>query len=224
MGPRRPALRHPDHLVPGRRRSLHRLHLHRRPGARLRRRRDRLLRGALHHHHLSDPVHRVSAAVERLSQARLRDRRRLRARAVRQPLARARGDRHRHRRHHALHRAATRRPAGRDRGDGRDRRRLGRRHSADHRLPDPRRLHLFERPAGAGDDRGRQGYADLHHGIRRGDHHPDAARRLGEDLLRGAAGEADPGDARRATPPAPTASTRRSRSARRWRCCSIPTR
>ncbi len=41
MGPGRPALRHADHLVPARRRSLHRLHLHRRAGARLRRRRDR---------------------------------------------------------------------------------------------------------------------------------------------------------------------------------------
>ena len=224
MGPRRPALRHADHLVPGRRRSLHRLHLHRRPCARLRRRRDRLLRGALHHHHLSDPVHHLSAAVERVPQARLRDRRRLRARAVRQPLAGARGDHHRHRRDHALYRAATRRPAGRDRRDGRHRRRLGRGHPADHRLPDPRRLHLFERPARAGDDRGRQGHAHLHHGIRRGDRHPDPARRLGQDLRRGAAGKADAGDAPGPTPPAPTASTRRSRSARRSRCCSIPTR
>ena len=89
-----------------------------------------------------------------------------RARAVRQPLARARHHRHRHRRDHALHRAAARRPAGRDRRHGRHRRGLGRRHSADHRLRDPRGLHLFERPAGAGGDRRREGHPDLHHGLR----------------------------------------------------------
>ena len=45
--------------------------------------------------------------------------------------------------------------------------RLRRRPAADHRLRDPRRVHLHERSARAGDDRGRQGHADLHHRDRR---------------------------------------------------------
>ena len=115
MGPRRPALRHGRHLVPGRWRSLYRLHLHRRSRARLWRRCGRLLRGALHDRDLSVSVPGVSAPVVRLPQARLHHRRGFRARPVRQSLARARGEHHRHRRHHALHRPAARRHPSRDR-------------------------------------------------------------------------------------------------------------
>ena len=125
MGARRPALRHHRHLVPGRRRPLHRLHLHRRSGARLRRRRRRVLRGALHDRDLSDPVPGVSAALARLPQARLHHARRdfVRGRFGNRWLALAVTD-HRHRRHHALHRPAAGRPAGRHRRAGRLRHRL----------------------------------------------------------------------------------------------------
>ena len=58
VGPRRPPLRHLDHLVPARRRPLHRLHVHRGARRDVRRRRDRLLRGALHDHRLSDHLRR----------------------------------------------------------------------------------------------------------------------------------------------------------------------
>ena len=173
MGSRRAPLRHARHLVPDRRRSLHGLHLHRGSGAGVRGRRDRLLRGAVHHPHLSDPVHRVSAAVERVAQARLHHRGRFRARPLRQPLAGARGDDHRHRGDHAVYRAAARRHAGRDRRPGLRRRGLGRRSAADHRVRHPGRLHLFERPARAGRDRDRQGRPDLHHGLRGHHRHPD---------------------------------------------------
>ena len=47
--------------------------------------------------------------------------------------------------------------------------RARRRPAADHRLRHPGRVHLHVRPARAGDDRGRQGHADLHHD-HRGDH------------------------------------------------------
>ena len=48
MGTGRPQVRRLDHLVPGRRRPLHRLHLRRGAGAGVRRRRHRLLRAAVH--------------------------------------------------------------------------------------------------------------------------------------------------------------------------------
>ena len=153
MGARRPALRHHGHLVPGRRRPLHRLHLHRRAGAGVRRRRGRLLRGALHDPDLSDPVSGVSAALVRLPQAQLHHRGGFRARPLRQSLAGARGDADRDRRDHALHRAAAGRAPGGDRRDGRFRHRLYRRSAADHRLHHSCRLHLFERPARARRDR-----------------------------------------------------------------------
>ncbi len=224
MGPRRPALRHPRHLVPDRRRSLHRLHLHRRSGARVRRRRDRLLRRAVHDHDLSDPVPGLSRGCGRLPQARLHHRGRFRARPLRQSLAGAGGGHHRHRRDHAVYRAAAGRHAGGDRRDGRRGHRLCGRPAADHRLRHPGGLHLFERPARAGVDRHRQGYADLHHGVRRDHRRADPARRLRQDLRGGAAGEAAAGAPRAPTRPAPTAPTRRWRSARRWRCSSIRTR
>ena len=123
---------------------------------------------------------------------------RFRARPLRQSLAGAGGDDHRHRRHHALYRAAAGRHPGGDRRAGR----LGgtglmRRPAADHRLRDPGGLHLFERPAGAGLDRHRQGHPDLHHRFRRHHRHADPARRLRQDLRGGAAGEAAAGGARR---------------------------
>ncbi len=159
MGPRRPALRHADHLVSDRRRPLYRLYFHRRSGARLRRRRDRVFRGALHDLHLSDPVPGVSAALVCLPQAQLHHAGRFRARPFRQSLAGAGGDDHRHRRDDALYRAAIGRPAGRHRRHGRLGHRLCRRSAADHRLRHSGRLHLFERPARAGVDRHRQGYS-----------------------------------------------------------------
>src|SRR5712672_2168059 len=110
MGLGRTALRHPHHLVPGRRRPLHRLYVHRRSGARLRGRRHRVFRSSLHDRHLSDPFPGVSAPLVCLPQAQLHHGGGFRARALRQPLARARGDGHRHRGDHALYRAAARRP------------------------------------------------------------------------------------------------------------------
>jgi LAO/AO transport system kinase len=144
MGPGRPALRHRRHLVPGRRRSLHRLHLHRRAGAGLRRRRGRLLRGALHDHDLSDPVPGVPAALARLPQARLHHGGGFRARPLRQSLAGA-GDRVTGivatMPYIALQLVGIQVVIGA----------LGisgtgwRRSAADHRLRHPGRLHLFER-------------------------------------------------------------------------------
>ena len=102
--------------------------------------------------------------------------------------------RHGHAGDDALHRAAARRHAGRAGRDGHQRRL-----AADHRVRHPRRLHLPERPARAGADRGRQGRADLHHGPRRDHLHPVQARRLRRDLRRrrqGAAGEGPAGGAR----------------------------
>src|SRR5229473_1261896 len=115
MGTRRPPVRHADHLVPGGRGPLHRIHLRGGSGARLRGRRDRVLRGPLHHPGLPDPVRGVPAAVARVAQARLHHARRFRARALRQSVAGAGGHDHRHRGDHAVHRAAARRPAGGDR-------------------------------------------------------------------------------------------------------------
>jgi hypothetical protein len=67
----------------------------------------------------------------------------------------------------ALHRPSARRHRGRA-GRPRHRGPL----AAHHRLRDPRRVHVHERPSGAGDDRARQRHADLRDG-HRGDHlHP----------------------------------------------------
>jgi len=62
------ALRYRGYLVPGRRRSLYRLYVHRGPGTRFRRRRGRVLRGAVHHRDLSVPVPGLPASLARLSQ------------------------------------------------------------------------------------------------------------------------------------------------------------
>ena len=82
-------------------------------------------------------------------------------------------------------------------------------------------LHLFERAAGAGVDRDRQGYSDLHHGFRRGDRRPDPVRRLWQDLRRGAGAEAAAGRSRRQHDRLLRRAMRRWRSDRRWRCSSI---
>ncbi len=115
MGPRRPALRHDRHVVPAGRRSLYGLYVHRGPGARIRRGRDRLLRAALHDPDLSVRVRRVSEALEHREAPRLRNRRRLRSRALQQPHARAGGRGDGHRRDDAVHRAATGRHRSGDR-------------------------------------------------------------------------------------------------------------
>ena len=186
VGARRPPLRHRDHLVPARRRPLHRLHVHRGAGARVRRRRGRLLRAALHDHRVPAGVPRDAEAVVGGLEAPVRDGGRLREGALRQSPP---GDRHRvHRpaRDDALHRAAARRHRGRDRR-ARHRRRSP---AADHRVRDPRRVHVHERPARAGDDRARQGHADLRDGDRGGDLHPVQARRVRQHLQLGRAGAA----------------------------------
>ena len=137
VGPGRAQLRALDHLVPARRRPLHGVHVRRRARARLRRRSDRLLRGALHDRGLPDRVPRADPALVGLARARLRHPGRLRTRAARLVDARPARRDHRHRRDDALHRAAARRHRGRAQGDGRHRPR------ADHRgVRDPRGLHL----------------------------------------------------------------------------------
>ena len=109
MGSRRRAIRTVDHLVSARRRSLYRLYGDRRAGARLRRRRLRLFRRALHDHHLSVHFSDHAEAMGGFASPRLHDRGRLRARPLREPLARAGGRADRHPRDHALYRAAARR-------------------------------------------------------------------------------------------------------------------
>ena len=89
--------------------------------------------------------------------------------------------------------AAARRHPGGARG-ARHRGRM----AARHRLRDPRRLHLHEPTARAGDDRARKRHADLRDRDRRGDLHPVEARRLGRDLLVGGERAAEPRRARRA--------------------------
>ena len=56
--------------------------------------------------------------------------------------------------------------------------------AADHRVRDPRRVHVPVRPARAGADRVRQGRADLHRDHRGDRVDPARARRLGRDLRR----------------------------------------
>ena len=63
VGPGRAQLRRLGHLVPRRRRPLHRLHLRGRPGADVRRRRGRVLRRAVHDHRLPDGLPGPDPAV-----------------------------------------------------------------------------------------------------------------------------------------------------------------
>ena len=79
VGARRARLRHVRDVVPAGRRPLHRVHVHRGAGSDVRDRRgERLLRGAVHDHRLSDHLHLHAAAVVGLAPARLRDAGRLR--------------------------------------------------------------------------------------------------------------------------------------------------
>ncbi len=83
MGARRTSVRRVDYLVPARRRPVHRLHVRGRARRDVRdRRRRRLLRGPLHDHPLPDHLHLHGAPVVGQLPARLRDRRRLRPRAL----------------------------------------------------------------------------------------------------------------------------------------------
>ena len=98
---------------------------------------------------------------------------------------------------------------------------------ADHRrVRDPRGLHLQLRPARSGAHRVRQGRADLPRDHRRRDLHPGQARRLGVDLRRRGREVHQVPEPRRRHPArrAASCSTRRWRSARRWRCSSTRTR
>ncbi len=198
VGPRRPQVRLVDHLVPRRRRPLHGVHVRRGAGAAVRRRRDGLLRPALHGDPLPDRVPAGAAAVVGLAGARLRHPRRLRARPLRLADAGAARRDHRPRRDHALHRAAARRPGGGAAHDGPQRRRLRRPPAAADRVRDPGALHLPVRPAGARADRVRQGHPDLHGHPGGGDLPARQARRLGGDLRRGRREDATP-----TRPPAP---------------------
>ena len=121
VGPGRAQLRRLGHLVPGRRRPLHGVHLRRRTGAAVRRRRDRLLRRAVHGHHLPAGVPGAGPAVVGVAPARLRDAGRLRAVPVGLVHDGAAGRDHRHRRHHAVHRAAAGRHRVGAQGDARTR-------------------------------------------------------------------------------------------------------
>ena len=100
--------------------------------------------------------------------------------------------------------------------------------AADRRLRDPRRLHVPVRPARAGADRVRQGHADLHRRDRGGDLHPDQARRLRRDLRRGGQevrGVADsPADGTLLADPQRARVLDARASARRSRCSSTRTR
>ena len=58
-------------------------------------------------------------------------------------------------------------------------------------------LHLLQRLAGAGVDRDRQGYSDLHHRFCRGDRRADSTGRLRQDLFGGATGQTAIGHATR---------------------------
>ncbi len=105
---------------------------------------------------------------------------RLRPRPVRLADAGAARRDHRHRRHHAVHRAAAGRHRGGAQDDGRHRgQRAGPAPADHHRVRDPGRVHVPVRAAGAGADRVRQGLADLPRDHRRGDLPAVQARRLG---------------------------------------------
>ena len=222
VGPRRAQFRHLGQLVPDRRRPLHRVHVRRRAGAAVRDRRARLLRRAVHDHPVPDRVHRGAAPVVGRAPPRLRHAGRLRARPPRLRDAGAADRDHRDRRDDALHRA----PARRHRRGHADDRHPGR-VAADHRVRDPRGLHVPVGPACAGADRLRQGHADLPRRPRRGDLHPDQARRLRRHLRRGRQEvRREPCAERRhcSSPTRRSSATRRWPSAPRSRCSCTRTR
>src|ERR1700704_1297069 len=159
MGAGRAAVRHLDHLVPGRRRFLYRLHRDRRPCAGLCGRRLRLLRAALYHHRLSLRLRGDAGVVEGGARQRSRQRGGCGARQYRLAWSRTRRRHYRHGRDHALYRAATDRDGRGDQGDG-----------SDGRIADRGRLHhsgivhLQFRAASPRADRLRQGHHDLYRG------------------------------------------------------------
>ena len=177
----------------------------------------------------------MSAPVVGLAPPRLRDASRLRRGSFRLARSLAGGRGHRLPRDDALHRPAARRHPGRPRGRRRRRRRTT---GVAKDLPlfiaflVLAALHLHLGPARAGDHRVRQGHPDLHRHHRRGHLPALEGRRLGRRLRRGR-GEDDDDDQpghrqadRRLHPrsAARTGRTRRSPSARPWRCSCTRTR
>ena len=175
-----------------------------------------LLRRALHDLRLSDHVRRVSAAMVGGARQRLCDGGGFRARTLRLGRAGARGCGHRHRGHHALHRA----PACRH-GSGAGGVRHSRPLAARDRLRDRRGLHLHERPACARYHRGGEGPSHLHHGDRRHHHHPGRARAVTARSSRACRRQNFCSRRRRRTIWGKASAMRRWRWVRRWRCSSI---
>ena len=99
-----------------------------------------------------------------------------------------------------------------------------RRPAADHRLRHPGGVHLHLRPARAGDDRGGEGPADLHHRVRRHHRRADPSRRLRQGVRRHPVAETAAGARRRPGRTARSAPMRRWRSVRPVRCSCIRTR
>ena len=234
VGPGWPQVRHLGDVVPPRRRPLHGIHVHRGPGGDVRPRLgQRVLRRALHDRALPDHLHLHVPALVGQPPARLRDPGGLRQGPLRLARALARGGGHRNPRDDALHRPpAGRHPGGARGGRRRRQQRLRQGPAAVHRVRPAGGLHLLQRSARPGDHRLRQGRADLprHHRRR---HLPAVeGRRLG----RTSSARPRPRWPSRAPPTRPslparssrtassTGPTRRSRSARRWRCSCTPTR
>lgn len=153
MGPGRTFVRHLGHLVPARRRPVHRVHLRRRSRGDLRGGRGRLLRRAVHDPRVPADLHLPAAPVVGLAQARVRDHLGLRPRALRLEGALAGGRRHGHPGHDAVHRTPTRRHPGRAGRDGRGRWRehplVRQGPAAADRVRGARRVHLLVRSAGS---------------------------------------------------------------------------
>ena len=220
MGSRGQTLRNRRDVVPGGRRHLHSVYLHRRSGARLRHRGGGFLRRALHGSDLSAAVSDLSAIVERMPQARLHHRGRFRAWPLRESLAGARRDDYRHRRHFAVHRLAARGYPGGGRSARSHRERHRGRPAAHHRVRGTRSLHLLERAARARVDCHRQGHPDLRRDLRHHHRRAAQARRFRENIRGGPGAEDYCSRFPVRTPRAPTARTPPWLWARRSRCFS----
>ena len=185
-----------------------------------------LLRRAVHGRAVSDHLLLPGPDVVGRPPARLRHDRRHRAGPLRHPEPQPRGRADGHPRDDALHRPATRRHPGGARGRRhRGHQSAGPRPPAADRLRRAGGVHLLLRPARAGDDRVRQGHADLPRDRGGGDLLPAQARRLARHLRRraGQDGDARPprGDADRhlhPQPSSPTGRTPRSPWGPRWPC------
>ena len=221
MGARRQPFRHRRDLVSARRRSLHRLHLHRRPGIDVRRRRARLFRRALHDHGLPFvfvvfprlwSVARQHGYITAADFVRGRHGNKWLALAVAVTGIVATMP------YIALQLVGIQVVIARawDRG-----RRAGGRPAAGHRLRDPRRLHLYERAARAGGDRDRQGHPDLDHGHRRDRRRSRSSSAAMPRSLPRCRRRNCCCRRRRARASASTAPMRPWPSARPWRCSSI---